>query len=286
MKEGKISLADPSYISKGVVAALAMVSGGTCYWPRPPCPVRVTVDVEGDMVLNVEIAHIRGAHSNGPRYVEDMANEERRQFGNLLLLCPSHHRVIDALRPGDFSIDELVKWKKDREAGNYDILRQMPGIDENRLQVVLTDAVKLQAKELEKQVARFETAIAKLAAVDSEAASLLAQRMKSAETLSEAAKMLLHTADTSELLFDSARILVNAEDTAGMLLEATARLPGLYDTASQLTDAAELLNPLISSRGTLPSILSNLSDAYDMLSAVDQSLAARIQELRNLMEDM
>ena len=277
---------DPSYISKGVVAALSMVSGGTCYWPKPPCKVRVTVDVDGDMVLNVEIAHIRGAHRNGPRYVESMEDEERRRFGNLLLLCPSHHRVIDVLRPDDFSIDELIKWKKNREAGNYDILKQVPGIDEDRLQAVLTDVVKIQAKELEKQVSRFESAIAKLAAVDSDAASLLAQRMKSAETLSKAAKMLLHTADTSEILFDAARMLVNAGDTAEMLLEVTARLPRIDNTAAQLTDAAELLQPLISSRGTLASITNGLSEAYEILSQIDQALSGKIQELRNLIDDM
>lgn len=295
-------MADPSYISKGVLAALAMVSGGRCYWPKPPCGVPVTVDVDGDMVLNVEIAHIRGAHRNGPRYVDTMTDEERRQFGNLLLLCPSHHRVIDVLRRNDFSIDELVKWKKDREAGNYEILRQIPGIDEDRLQAVLTDAVKLQAKELEKQVTRFESAIAKLAAIDSDAASLLAQRMKAAETLSRAAKMLLHTEDTSGMLFDAARMLVGAEDTAEMLLEATARLSRLtqtadlltdasdllsplHQTASQLSDAADLLGPLISSHGTLATLTDNLSATYDDLIVIDRALSQKIRELRNLMDE-
>jgi hypothetical protein len=279
-------LADPSYISKGVVAALAMVSGGTCYWPTPPCRVPVTVNVDGDMVLNVEIAHIRGAHRNGPRYVDSMLDEERRRFGNLLLLCPSHHRVIDVLRPKEFSIDDLEKWKKDREAASYDVLKQMPGIDEDTLQAVLTDAVKLQAKELEKQVSRFESAIAKLAAIDSDAASLLAQRMKSAETLSQAAKMLLHTEDTSATLFQAARMLIAASETAEMLLEVTARLPRLNGAAAQLTDAADLLQPLISSRGFLSSITNNLSDANDMLTQIDRTLSRKIAELRNLINEI
>jgi len=295
-------LPDPSYISKGVVAALAMVSGGRCYWPKPPCSVPVTVQVDGDMVLNVEIAHIRGAHRNGPRFVERMSDEERRQFGNLLLLCPSHHRVIDVLRRDDFSIDDLDKWKKDREAGNYEVLKQMPGIDEDKLQAVLADAVKLQAKELEKQVSRFESAIAKLAAIDSDAASLLSQRMQAAETLSSAAKMLLHTQDTGEMLFVSARMLVGAQDTAEMLLETTARLSRLDQTAAQLTDAADLLGPLnqttaeltevagllqplISSRGSLSTLADSLSGAHDDLIAIDQALSRKIQELRRLMGD-
>jgi hypothetical protein len=297
-----ITMADPSYISKGVLAALAMVSGGRCYWPKPPCSVPVTVDVDGDMVLNVEIAHIQGAHRNGPRYVEDMTDEERRQFGNLLLLCPSHHRVIDVLRRDDFSIDDLVKWKKDREAGNYEILKQMTGIDEDKLQAVLAEAVKLQAKELEKQVSRFESAIAKLADIDSDAASLLAQRMKAAETLSRAAKMLLHTQDTSGMLFEAAQMLVGAEDIAEMFLETTARLSRLDEaagqltdaadllgplnqTASQLTDAAELLSPLTSPNGGLSTLTDSLTAAHDDLIAIDQALSRKIQELRRLMGD-
>jgi hypothetical protein len=218
-------LADPSYISKGIVAALAMVSGGTCYWPKPPrCMVPVTVDVDGDMVLNVEIAHIRGAHRNGPRYVESMTDERRRQFGNLLLLCPSHHRVIDVIRPDDYSIDELVEWKKHREAGNYHILESIPVIDEDKLQAVLTDAIKKQAKELEKQVSRFESAIAKLAAIDSESASLIAQRLKAAERLHQAASMLIHTEETSQMLYVAGKSLQRTEVTAETLLEAASGL--------------------------------------------------------------
>jgi hypothetical protein len=295
-------LSDPSYFSKGVVAALSRVSDNRCYWPKPPCSVPVIVNIDGDVVLNVEIAHIRGAHRNGPRYVEDMTDKERRRFGNLLLLCPAHHRVIDVLRPDDFSIGELTKWKKDREAGNYEVLELIPGIDEERLQAVLADAVKLQAKELEKQVSRFESAIAKLAAIDSDAASLLAQRMQAAETLSRAAKMLLHTEDTSGMLFEAARMLAGAEDTAEMLLETTARLSRLDRAAAQLTDAADLLGPLnqttaeltgaagllgplISSHGTLSTLVDNLSSAHGDLIAIDRALSRKIQELRNLMDD-
>src|ERR1700735_5209883 len=158
--------ADPSYFSKGVVASLAMVSGGTCYWPRPRCLVPVTVDIDGDMVLNVEIAHIRGAHENGPRYVKGMTNAERRMFGNLLLMCPSHHRVIDVLHKSDYDIDTLENWKRTREAGSYDVLRSLPGIDEDVLQESITLALREQARELKRQVDRLESAIAKLAEID------------------------------------------------------------------------------------------------------------------------
>lgn len=285
---GKAStLADPSYISKGVVAALAMVSGGTCYWPKPPrCIVPVTVDVDGDMVLNVEIAHIRGARRHGPRYVESMTNEERRQFGNLLLLCPSHHRVIDVIRPDDYSIDELTKWKKNREAGNYRILEHIPVIDEDRLQTVLTDAIKLQAKELEKQVSRFESAIAKLAAIDSESASLITQRMNAAERLHQAASMLIHTEDTSEMLYAAGMSLQRTEITAEALLEAASGLRQIDSAADKLLDAAESFEPIIRAARTLANLVVNLADTHDSLVAIDHILSEKIRELRDLRDDM
>ena len=280
------NLADPSYISKGVVAALAMVSGGTCYWPKPPrCIVPVTVDVDGDMVLNVEIAHIRGALPNGPRYVEDMTDEQRRQFGNLLLLCPSHHRVIDVIRPDDYSIDELVEWKKHREAGNYQILERIPVIDEDRLQTVLTDAIKQQGEELEKQVSRFEFAIAKLAAIDNESASLIAQRMRSAERLHQAASMLIHTEDTSRMLFTAGKSLQRTEITAETLLEAVTRLRRIERVVGSLHDAAESFGPVIRTARTLPQLVGGLADAYESLVSIDQILSAKIRQLRVLRDD-
>jgi hypothetical protein len=263
-----------------------MVCGGICYWPKPPrCLVPVTVDVVGDMVLNVEIAHIRGARRNGPRFVESMTDEERRQFGNLLLLCPSHHRVIDVIRPDDYSIDELTKWKKNREAENYRILERIPVIDEVRLQTVLTDAIKLQAKELEKQVSRFESAIAKLAAIDSEAASLIAQRMNAAERLHQAASMLIHTEDTSEMLYAAGRSLQRTEITAETLLEAASELRLIDSAVGKLLDAAELFEPIIGAAKTLPKLAGNLADTYESLSVIDQILSAKIQELRDLRDD-
>jgi hypothetical protein len=98
-----------------------------------------------------------------------MTNKQRRIFGNLLLLCPPHHRVIDILHPEDYSIATLDRWKRDREAASYGVLRQLPGIDEDRLQIILTDAIARQQQELKRQVSRFEAALAKLAAIDREA---------------------------------------------------------------------------------------------------------------------
>ena len=44
-----------------------------------------------------------------------MTDEERNSFENLVLLCGVHHKIVDKIRPNDFSIQELQDWKTMRE---------------------------------------------------------------------------------------------------------------------------------------------------------------------------
>jgi tetratricopeptide (TPR) repeat protein len=46
-------------------------------------------------VLVGEIAHIQGALPDSPRFNPDMTNEQRRGYDNLLLMCGTHHTIID-----------------------------------------------------------------------------------------------------------------------------------------------------------------------------------------------
>lgn len=48
-----------------------------------------------DAVLVGEIAHIEGALPDSARFNSMMSNEQRRGYDNLLLLCATHHTVID-----------------------------------------------------------------------------------------------------------------------------------------------------------------------------------------------
>jgi hypothetical protein len=266
-----MSMVDPSYFSKPVVAALTQVSGGRCYWPEPECPVPVTVDIDGDMVLNVEIAHIRGAHKNGPRYVPEMTDEERRRFGNLIFMCPSHHRVIDVLRVKEFSIEKLQDWKEQGEGQSYGVLKLLPGIDEDQLQAALTKALAEHAKELKEQVDKLDSAIARLAAIDQDAASLLRGRMQTANKMIDAGRKLSIAADQLRYMQDTSLFLL----TAAQLLETNA---AWHDTTDRLVNAAQMLSNTTASQDAAVSILS----ACDMMSTIDRRLESRIRELRNL----
>ncbi|MFJ4343340.1 hypothetical protein [Streptomyces sp. NPDC088915] len=77
-------------IKDSVQRKLFMLSGNECAWPE--CG-EVLAPPEGGWFG--QIAHIRAAETNGPRFDGTMTNNQRREFGNLLLLCAKHHRLID-----------------------------------------------------------------------------------------------------------------------------------------------------------------------------------------------
>ncbi len=74
-----------------VARDLYLRSGNRCAYPG--CDQAL---MTADEVLVGRIAHIEAALPGGPRFRASMTNEERRSFENLLLMCGTHHDVIDA----------------------------------------------------------------------------------------------------------------------------------------------------------------------------------------------
>lgn len=265
-------MSNPSYISKSVAMSLAMVSGGTCYWPDPRCKKPVTEDVNDDKILGVQIAHIRAARPDGPRYVENMSDHDRRRFGNLILLCSVHHNIIDIVSPDKYSIETLDKWKRDREGKSFDVLKDVPSPDESRLQSLINDSLREQNEILAQQITRFEDALGKLAAIDSEAAGILKQRMSVANSELEAARLLMHTQDSSLWMREAGELLAHTQDTALFLLQAAQDLQGLGDAAEQLATGAQQQE----------SAAQKIVSAADILITLDNQLERRINDLRNM----
>jgi HNH endonuclease len=137
----------PRDYARSTIFSLATLGEGKCYWPKPPCNAPVTVIINGGPVTNLQIAHIRAAKSNGPRYVPDMSDDERRSWKNLILLCTPHHTMIDKLKPDDYSIEDLEKWKSDRETGGLARLKGLSDLTEDRLQEMLAYSIKEAQKE-------------------------------------------------------------------------------------------------------------------------------------------
>src|ERR1035441_2680758 len=147
---------DPRGYTRSTLTALSSLGGGTCYWPSPPCRAPITVFIDGNPVNNLEIAHIRAANPNGPRFVPHMTDAERRHWRNLIYLCTPHHNYVDKVKPQDYPIELLERWKSDRETGAMAQLRGLSELTEDRLQEMITYGMKETAKELHAAIARIE----------------------------------------------------------------------------------------------------------------------------------
>ena len=93
------------------VKRLFAVSGNRCAYPE--CPTAMW-DREHDVIYG-EMAHIHGPTTGSPRHLQSLTNEECRSFENLLLLCPTHHTLIDKAIDS-FTSDQLREMKATHEA--------------------------------------------------------------------------------------------------------------------------------------------------------------------------
>lgn len=88
-------------------------SGNICAFPG--CDQTLVVEEEGSRSAVIGVfAHIRGENQGAARYDKDMTDEERNSSDNLIFLCQNHHKIIDD-QPTIYTVDELMKMKKDHK---------------------------------------------------------------------------------------------------------------------------------------------------------------------------
>lgn len=78
-------------ISILTIKKLFAMSGNEC--AMPGCKVEILSE---SGVLLGEICHINARSKKGPRFDPSQSNEERNGYGNLLILCPNCHKIIDS----------------------------------------------------------------------------------------------------------------------------------------------------------------------------------------------
>lgn len=86
---------------------LFALSGNMCAFPG--CKQNI---IDEDMVVG-EICHIEAAEQGGERYNKTQTNEERRSFGNLVLLCANHHKITNNVEK--YSVEKMKTMKKEHE---------------------------------------------------------------------------------------------------------------------------------------------------------------------------
>ncbi|MFH1198416.1 MAG: HNH endonuclease signature motif containing protein [bacterium] len=93
-----------------VIKNLFAHSRNQCAFPNCITPM---VNAQG--VVLGEICHIKAKNQNGPRFDAQQTEAMRNSYENLILLCSSHHKVIDD-QPHIYSVDMLNEMKTIHEA--------------------------------------------------------------------------------------------------------------------------------------------------------------------------
>ncbi|WP_342536519.1 HNH endonuclease signature motif containing protein [Sporosarcina sp. FSL K6-3508] len=85
-----------------------------------------------------EMAHVIARSEKGPRGNEVfLAADKRDKYSNLILLCPTHHTMIDKA-PENFSVQQIISWKEEHE---------------EKIRIALTEIKLESTKELFEKVA-------------------------------------------------------------------------------------------------------------------------------------
>lgn len=101
------------YSEKDIKLLWGRASGRCSY---PSCNADLTVYLDsGDSTVIGEMAHIIARSRRGPRGSENMPRNKRNLYGNLILLCPNHHEMIDKAAC-NYSVDQILDWKKAHES--------------------------------------------------------------------------------------------------------------------------------------------------------------------------
>lgn len=94
---------------------LALRSGNVCAYPGCGVPLILQAEHLSDRDKIVgKVAHICAASEGGPRYDPSMTKEERGSVSNLVLLCGSHHDIIDT-QLNYHTVDFLAEMKQCHE---------------------------------------------------------------------------------------------------------------------------------------------------------------------------
>lgn len=89
-------------------------SGNRCAFPKCRAPMAINNTLTG------EVCHINGVRPGSARYDASQTDVERHAYANLVLMCPTHHTVIDDDEEA-YTVERLGKIKATHEAQSAQI---------------------------------------------------------------------------------------------------------------------------------------------------------------------
>lgn len=267
------------------------MSFGRCYFPD--CANRV-VEMAGETpIVTAQIAHIRAAKKGGPRYDENMTDEERRSFSNLLVLCTFHHRLIDTKPTGDnYPAELLQEWKEQHEG---QLSKDLAALTEEDLTEFLNSTLEELIAETKSELL---AAIEKVEAISRESAELLRTLVNetfsspaidpdTVAVLAESTQAFNNLPDYAPVLLESSRRFDHLPDYTPMLHASSRGLEHLPDYASMLHESAQgLLNlpdyaPMLQESSRT---LNHLPDYAPMLQETTHDLKNAVAEMKQTIQ--
>ena len=101
--------------SQKTLKILFGLSGNQCAHPKCTNNVIEPATEESNAAVIAQICHIYAISEDGPRGKAELTNKELNSPDNLILLCPTHHTVVDN-QYETYPAEMLKQWKWDHEA--------------------------------------------------------------------------------------------------------------------------------------------------------------------------
>ena len=100
---------------------LRTLSGNQCAYPGCKKALVEPATQESAALVNADICHIYAVSTKGPRGKTGLTEKELNSPGNLILLCPNHHRLVDSQHE-TYPATTLKKWKREHESKVQELL--------------------------------------------------------------------------------------------------------------------------------------------------------------------
>jgi len=132
-------------ISQKDIKLLWARAAGRC--SLPDCGTKLTQDknLASDSFPLGEQAHIVGESENTPRGKSPLTADERNSYFNLILLCPTHHTIIDK-NPEDYPVEKLHIMKAQHELWVEQTLSESKDIHKTAQDIIYADLVDAAAE--------------------------------------------------------------------------------------------------------------------------------------------
>ncbi len=136
-------------ISAATARALATLSGNVCAFPGCLAPL---YDSPHGVWVG-EICHIRAKSPGGPRYDSTQTEVERDGFHNLILLCSTHHKLIDdPSQLSKFTVEALTQYKQQHEAQSHNTTLSEAVLERVIRKIIVENSPKLPKRSLRPMV--------------------------------------------------------------------------------------------------------------------------------------